>query len=97
MVFSMQEKQTKGTCSTGQTNRNMQKVYYIILPLILLTVNVFAPGGSYETHNHSRSQFYYVLSGKAKMNVGDEVRIVEPYWPVNEAECSSRLVSCGSV
>ena len=42
-----------------------------------LGVNVFGPGGSYETHKHKCPQFYYILSGRAKMRVGDGERIVE--------------------
>jgi len=39
--------------------------------------NSFAPGGVYETHKHRTFQFYYILSGKAKVKVGEEERIAE--------------------
>ena len=43
----------------------------------ILGVNTFGPGGVYEAHAHETPMFYYVLSGTAKMRVGDEERIVE--------------------
>jgi mannose-6-phosphate isomerase-like protein (cupin superfamily) len=42
-----------------------------------LGVNTFGPGGVYEAHAHETPMFYYVLTGRAKMRVGDEERIVE--------------------
>jgi mannose-6-phosphate isomerase-like protein (cupin superfamily) len=43
--------------------------------------NSFAPGGVYEAHRHKTPQFYYVLSGRAKVRVGDEERIaVKGTW-----------------
>ena len=39
-------------------------------------VNTFGPGGVYEAHAHETPMFYYVLTGTAKMRVGDEERIV---------------------
>jgi len=42
-----------------------------------LGVNTFGPGGVYESHAHETPMFYYVLSGRGKMRVGDEERIVE--------------------
>ena len=41
-----------------------------------LGVNTFGPGGVYESHAHESPMFYYVLTGTAKMRVGDEERIV---------------------
>lgn len=43
----------------------------------ILGVNIFSPGGVYESHAHETPMFYYVLSGKARMKVGDEERVVE--------------------
>jgi mannose-6-phosphate isomerase-like protein (cupin superfamily) len=40
-------------------------------------VNSFRPGGVYETHSHQTFQFYFVLSGSAKMRVADEERKAE--------------------
>ncbi len=41
-----------------------------------LGVNVFGPGGVYESHVHETPMFYYVLTGTAKMRVGEEERVV---------------------
>ncbi len=41
-----------------------------------LGVNVFGPGGVYESHAHETPQFYYILTGTGKVRVGDEERIV---------------------
>jgi len=42
-----------------------------------LGVNTFGPGGVYESHAHETPMYYYVLSGKGKMRVGEEERVVE--------------------
>ncbi|MDA4122448.1 MAG: cupin domain-containing protein [Thaumarchaeota archaeon] len=41
-------------------------------------VNSIGPGGFYEAHKHKSPSFYFVLSGKAKVKVGDEEKVVGP-------------------
>jgi len=40
-------------------------------------VNAFGPGGIYESHDHETTQFYYIISGKGLIRVGDEEMICE--------------------
>jgi mannose-6-phosphate isomerase-like protein (cupin superfamily) len=40
-------------------------------------VNAFAPGGIYESHDHETTQFYYVISGRGLVRVGDEEMVCE--------------------
>ena len=40
-------------------------------------VNAFGPGGVYESHDHETTQFYYVISGKGLVRVGDEEMVCE--------------------
>ena len=42
----------------------------------LLGVNVFKPGGIYESHAHETPMFYYIVSGEGIMRVGSEERVV---------------------
>jgi len=44
---------------------------------IWIGINEFALGGVYESHKHETAQMYIVLSGKAKLRVGNEERIAE--------------------
>lgn len=47
----------------------------------LLGVNVFKPGGIYESHAHETPMFYYIISGEGIMRVGSEERVVgEGAW-----------------
>jgi len=59
-------------------------------------VNSFAPGGVYGTHRHQTFQLYYVLSGKAKVKVGDEERIAEKgTWIFTPPEVDHYLENIG--
>ena len=63
---------------------------------INIGINSFAPGGIYEPHKHTRPQFYYVLSGKAKVKVEDEERVVGPgTWVVTPPGVPHGLVNIG--
>lgn len=45
---------------------------------LFVGLNCFEPGQSQTSHTHAGSdKFYLLLSGKARMIVGDETRIVE--------------------
>jgi uncharacterized cupin superfamily protein len=55
----------------------MQKRDCAILDGLLLGLNCFEPGQSQRVHAHEGAdKFYLMLSGKAKITVGDETREV---------------------
>ena len=59
-------------------------------------VNSFAPGGVYETHSHQTFQYYFVLSGSARVTVGDEERIAaKGAWIVIPPEIDHYLENDG--
>jgi mannose-6-phosphate isomerase-like protein (cupin superfamily) len=63
---------------------------------INIGVNSFAPGGIYEAHKHKSPSFYYVISGKAKVRVGDEERIVGPgTWVVTPPHTAHAVENIG--
>jgi quercetin dioxygenase-like cupin family protein len=46
---------------------------------LFVGLNCFEPGQSQKTHVHTGSdKFYVVLSGKARMIVGDDIRVATP-------------------
>jgi quercetin dioxygenase-like cupin family protein len=55
------------------------KVDVLLGQHLFVGLNCFEPGQSQKTHVHTGSdKFYLVLSGKARMIVGDEMREVGP-------------------
>jgi quercetin dioxygenase-like cupin family protein len=55
------------------------KVDVVLGQHLFVGLNCFEPGQSQKTHVHTGSdKFYLVLSGKARMVVGDEMREVGP-------------------
>jgi quercetin dioxygenase-like cupin family protein len=53
----------------------------------LITLSVMQEGGGAETHNHPHDLAYFVVSGNARIKIGDDERIVGPgglaYIPPN--------------
>jgi mannose-6-phosphate isomerase-like protein (cupin superfamily) len=63
---------------------------------INIGVNSFAPGGVYEAHKHKSPAFYYVISGRARVRVGDEERVVGPgTWVVTPPHTPHSVVNIG--
>jgi quercetin dioxygenase-like cupin family protein len=58
-------------------DEKMQKLDCVRTDRLLLGLNCFAPGQDQKVHTHAGAdKFYLVLSGKAKIVVGDEARDV---------------------
>ena len=46
---------------------------------LFLGLNCFEPGQAQQVHTHGGAdKFYFIISGKARMIVGEETRVAEP-------------------
>ena len=54
----------------------------------------FQPGATYRLHSHEREQFSFMLSGRMRLTVGDEVREIGPEtYGMPRATCSTAAKS----